>query len=578
MKRSVVSIILLITVLFTMFVPVAAAENELDSFFKDKGLGARYNETTKMYEDTLEAPLTIGVKVSTDTDYTPEASAVYASGAAVPEFDFKATLSMSGIEKAFNDYVAALTEKSKTVDGLNVTGEFTITVLYDEDNDSMVVVPDEYTKDDKALKGFNFGTDTVYEEVSRTVEELANWKQATIVVKIKDGTKVADIKGNAKTSLHNDIVFDLNGVGVKDLNTGHGVSVNFTGYTQIGTVAKIDFTTEGGNPSTAKFKVYEASSGGGRRGGSSSTKPEEEKFTVVFDIDGDVSTVAPIEVSKDGTVDFDKVTYPTKEGYVFDGYYLDSNFTQKAEGVVKITKNTTFYARWKKTEPSGELNTDDHFAYITGYPDGTVRPFNNITREEVATIFYRLLKAEKRNAIAATTNNFSDVEDSRWSNDAISTMTKGGYLVGYEDGTFRPENYITRAEFVTIVSRFNDTVIKEGTPYTDIAGHWAESYIITAAKQGWLEGYSDGTFRPDVNITRADAIQIVNRLLVRSVDKDGISADATQFKDNAKDSKYYYDILEATNSHEFERAEGEYNEKWTKVLTENLIVDKTFAE
>lgn len=575
MKRSVVSIILLITVLFTMFVPVAAEGNELDSFFEGKGLGARYNEATKMYEDTLEAPLTIGVKVSTDTDYTPEASTVYAEGT-VSRFDFRAALSMSGIEKAFNDYVAALTEKSKAVDSLNVAGEFTITVDYDQGNQDMVVVPEKYTNNDKTLTGFDFGADTVYEEVSRDVKAMDNNKRATIVVKIKDGTKVADIKNTAKTSLHKDIVFDLNGVELKALNEDYRVTVNFTGYTQIGTVANIAFKTEGGNPSTATFKVYRPSSGG-RKGGSSS-KAEDEKFTVVFDVDGDVSAVAPIEVSKDGTVDFDKVTYPTKEGYVFDGYYLDSSFTKKAEGVVKITKNTTFYARWKKTEPSGELNTDDHFAYITGYPDGTVRPFNNITREEVATIFYRLLKAEKRNAIAATTNNFSDVEDSRWSNDAISTMTKGRYLVGYEDGTFRPESFITRAEFVTIVARFNDAVIKEGSPYTDIAGHWAESYIITAAKQGWLEGYSDGTFRPDVNITRADAIQIVNRLLVRSVDKDGISADATQFKDNAEGSKYYYDILEATNSHEFERAEGEYNEKWTKVLTENLIVDKTFAE
>lgn len=574
MKKSLLSVALLIAMIAAMIVPASAA-TALDSFFENNGLTARYNETTKQYEDTIDVPLEVVAKKTGSTDeYAAEVTDSRYGSDAAPSFDFKATLSMADVKSTFEKYVNALTGATATaVDTVGITGEMTITVDYDL---TTVVVPDTYTEDSKSLAGFNLGADTVYEEVSRKVENLGNYNRLTVKVKLKDGLTVADIKDSTKSSLHDDIVVNCDGVTITDLNDTHKFIVNFSGYTKLAPYAQINFRTVDGSPVAAAVTVYKKSSGssGGRR----DNTVVDNTVTIVFAVDGNTTEIPSIEVTKNGTVDFDKVTYPTKEGYAFDGYYLDANFTEKATGKVTVTKDTTFYARWKKVEEPGNLNTDDHFAYITGYPDGTIKPFDNITREEVATIFYRLLSEDKRSAIETTSNNFSDVSSDRWSNAAVSTMAKGGYIVGYEDGTFKPEANITRAEFVTIVARFNNVIEKEGTPYIDIAGHWAEDYIITANKQGWIDGYSDGTFKPDTFITRADAIQITNRLLVRYVNKDGVSSDAKQWSDNLESSKYYYDILEATNSHEFERQEDGFNENWTKLIDGSFVTNNTVAD
>ena len=137
---------------------------------------------------------------------------------------------------------------------------------------------------------------------------------------------------------------------------------------------------------------------------------------------------------------------------------------------------------------------------------------------------------------------------------------------------------LTRAEFVTIVARFTEARTTDGDYYRDIDGHWAKGYIQTAADKGWLEGYADGTFRPDEYITRADVIKIMNNMLNRHVDAKGLNEKATQWSDNPEGTSYYYDILEATNSHNFERSAGEAIEKWTELVSKTLIVDKTFAE
>lgn len=300
--------------------------------------------------------------------------------------------------------------------------------------------------------------------------------------------------------------------------------------------------------------------------------------SVVVDVNGKTDVAGPFIVQAGETINFDELAYPTMAGYVFDGFYLDKDFKTKASGEMVITEDMLLYGRWLKTEAPDVLNSEEHLAYIAGYPNLEIRPFNNISREEVATIFYRILKKEKQQEFYAATNSFTDVEDDRWSNEAISTIANGGYIIGYEDGTFRPEDYITRAEFVTIVARFHDMLSTRGTPYHDIAGHWGENYIITAAEQGWVEGYADGTFRPDEYITRADVIQIINRLLVRCVNKEGLHADTRQWIDNYEDSEYYYDILEATNSHDYERQADNYNETWSAILKENLIIDELFYE
>ena len=209
--------------------------------------------------------------------------------------------------------------------------------------------------------------------------------------------------------------------------------------------------------------------------------------------------------------------------------------------------------------------TDEHFAYIIGYPDRTVRPENNISREEVATIFYRLMTDEYRAQIASTTNDFADIEADRWSNKAISTMANGGYIVGYE-GKFNPEAPITRAEFVTIAARFLNSENDVKTTFTDIKGHWAEKYINITSDALWISGYEDNTFRPDNYITRAEAMTIFNRILCRRVDSEGTIEGTLYFQDVSDTDWFVYEVLEATNSHKCETPEGEVYENWIEIL------------
>ena len=216
------------------------------------------------------------------------------------------------------------------------------------------------------------------------------------------------------------------------------------------------------------------------------------------------------------------------------------------------------------------LDTENHYGYIVGYDDGTVRPNGKITRAEVATIFFRLLTDESRDAYWCQTNDFSDVSASDWFNNAISTLTNAGILDGYEDGTFRPNGNITRAEFATIAVRFFDLTYEGEDLFPDISDHWARDYINQAAAAGFVNGYEDGTFRPNNAITRAEAVTLVNRTLERKPHKAHLLADMIQWPDNMDQTTWYYaDIQEATNSHEYymtTREQGEEYEIWTELL------------
>ena len=216
------------------------------------------------------------------------------------------------------------------------------------------------------------------------------------------------------------------------------------------------------------------------------------------------------------------------------------------------------------------LDTENHYGYIVGYDDGTVRPNGKITRAEVATIFFRLLTDESRDAYWCQTNDFSDVSASDWYNNAISTLTNAGILDGYEDGTFRPNGNITRAEFATIAVRFFDLTYEGEDLFPDISDHWARDYINQAAAAGFVNGYEDGTFRPNNAITRAEAVTLVNRTLERKPHKAHLLADMIQWPDNMDQTTWYYaDIQEATNSHEYYMTtseQGEEYEIWTEIL------------
>ena len=211
------------------------------------------------------------------------------------------------------------------------------------------------------------------------------------------------------------------------------------------------------------------------------------------------------------------------------------------------------------------LNLDDHDAYVQGYPDGRVKPQNNITRAEVATIFYRLLTDDARDYYYSTDSGFSDVKPGDWYNTAVSTMVQAGILNGYSDGTFKPNASITRAEFATIAARFLSNPYSLKDRFTDTEGHWAEVYINRAAEVGWINGYTDGSFKPDQAITRAEAVTLVNNVLGRAPHADYMLDDMVTWPDNPKSAWFYEDIQEATNSHDYRWSSGKRYEIWTSL-------------
>ena len=293
---------------------------------------------------------------------------------------------------------------------------------------------------------------------------------------------------------------------------------------------------------------------------------EENGYLVSYDLNGGEpaeNEEYEEEIVAEGTSIALKAA-PSKDGYVFAGW-SDGDTTYNAGDAVVVDRAMTFTAQWKL---EGEeiiagtaglltvagLGTDDHIAYVYGYPDGTVRPNGTITRAEVTTIFYRLLTNARRDEIFTSENSFRDVDSSMWYNKAASSMAAGGYIQGYADGTFGANKPITRAEFVCLAARFA-TKTTGFASYTDVDnGHWAARSIAICASNGWVQGYEDGTFRPDQPITRAEAMTIINRMLGRGVSKGYVCKGAARFTDNDPGSWYYYEILEATNDHEYRNA------------------------
>ncbi len=310
---------------------------------------------------------------------------------------------------------------------------------------------------------------------------------------------------------------------------------------------------------------YTANGGGSPGGGRVNTS-----YTLTYESNG--GTEYKDEEHRSGTtVKLDKV--PKKEGFIFDGWHTDKA-CEKDATEIKMTSDKTVYANWIEDngaagnghETPSSLNGEDHFAYVIGYPDDTVRPHNNITRAEVATIFFRLIKDEVRSANLAEENSFNDVSAEEWYNTAISTMEKLGIVNGRDNNNFVPNDYITRAEFAAICARFDDTEYTVTDEFTDVAGHWAEDEIHEAAAHGWIKGYDDNTFKPDRFITRAEAMTMINRVLNRVPENaDDLLADMVKWPDNSDVNAWYYlPIQEATNSHDFDKKNNIY-EKWTAI-------------
>ncbi len=269
---------------------------------------------------------------------------------------------------------------------------------------------------------------------------------------------------------------------------------------------------------------------------------------------------------------------PTKEGYTFSGWKIGNadaeNFKMPAHDVViegTFAKNSSGGGHHRRPTvtipddvPTG-LNGNDHYAYIVGYPDKTVRPQNGITRAEVATIFFRLLTDETRDANSTKSNSYSDVAAGAWYNHAVSTLSAMGIVKG-SNGKFNPNAPITRAEFAAIAARFDDKANTTTADFSDIASHWAKNEISAASNNGWITGYPDGTFRPDNKITRAEAMTLVNRVLKRLPEtEEDLHDDMIKWSDNSDVSQWFYlDVQEATNSHYYQTKENQF-EKWTKL-------------
>lgn len=236
------------------------------------------------------------------------------------------------------------------------------------------------------------------------------------------------------------------------------------------------------------------------------------------------------------------------------------------------SKTVNLYAIWEETAVTPSLNKEDHIAYIEGYPDGSVGPMYNISREETAAIYFRLLDDTTREYYWSQTHSFDDVEQSRWSNIAIATLANAGIVEGRTQTQFEPDAPITRAEYASIAARFDSEPYSgSDSKFPDTVGHWAEEYINRAAARGWIIGDSDGNFRPDDYITRAEAVTLINRVLERNPKlKENLHNSMITFTDNLDETAWFYiDIQEAANSHEYVRNE-DGTETWTNVDNSDL--------
>lgn len=277
---------------------------------------------------------------------------------------------------------------------------------------------------------------------------------------------------------------------------------------------------------------------------------------------------------------------PEKRGYKF----IEWNTRPDGSGMsftgdTVVYEDMTVYAIYKKdrryddeSETADEepmLNINDHYQYMVGYKDATFRPNNNMTREEVAVMFSRLMVRRPIKGHIYN-HNFKDLSNTRWSATAISYMNELGLIKGYPDGTFKPEKSITRAEFAAMATRFANLFGGGLQGFVDVPyTHWANDVIAKAASAGWVSGYPDGTFKPENKITRAEVVSITNRMLTRRADKDFITKhrSAILWFTDTPTHWAFYDIVEACNGHDYTR-QGTIEENWLNVNLKTFVYDK----
>lgn len=336
---------------------------------------------------------------------------------------------------------------------------------------------------------------------------------------------------------------------IKDYRATHHVNVNRTLSKLTGTAIQ-PYRGVDGKPVYTILSVYY----------------DLDFHTLTFDTMGG-SKIAPETVRHGLTVA--KPKDPVNGGYIFDGWYTDKTFRHRYDFSTPLTEDITIYAKWflvvlpgvtvKKNTP--KLNTSDHFAYVQGYPDGTVKPAGNITRAETAAILFRLMDDASRKTYYSTKSGFRDVASGSWYNTYVATLNNAGVITDSSNGYFRPNEAITRAELAAMLAKFSETT-GAANYFNDVsAKYWAANAIAICAKLGWINGYPDGTFRPDKNVTRAELMAMINRATGRAPKSaDAFLPGMKTWIDNTSDKWYYLDVQEATNSHSY-TVKG--SETWT---------------
>ena len=341
---------------------------------------------------------------------------------------------------------------------------------------------------------------------------------------------------------------------IKDYRATHHVNVNRTLSKLTGTAIQ-PYMGVDGKPVYTILSVYY----------------DLDFHTLTFDTMGG-SKIAPETVRHGLTVA--KPKDPVNGGYIFDGWYTDKTFRHRYDFSTPLTEDITIYAKWflivlpgvtvKKNTP--KLNTADHFAYVQGYPDGTVKPAGNITRAETAAILFRLMDDASRKTYYSTKSGFRDVASGSWYNTYVATLNNAGVITDSSNGYFRPNEAITRAELAAMLAKFSETT-GAANYFNDVsAKYWAANAIAICAKLGWITGYPDGTFRPDKNVTRAELMAMINRATGRAPKSaDAFLPGMKTWSDNTTDKWYYLDVQEATNSHSY-TVKG--SETWTALTSD----------
>ena len=432
----------------------------------------------------------------------------------------------------------------------------------------------------------------------------ASTSELTVTFDVTNAPTVSSLKSDTALSQLDDLFVVLSGVSLPSgLSSGEQLTVmaqltapsyiELTDSTAPDNSAyankaygKLNFASNASAASVTYTPAYIPPTTGGSGGGKRPNTTLPANVPVIkANADGKV-TNAPIYANGGKYfLNIDNISIPGKENFAFEGWYTDPYFSNHVSGTIQVDQDMNLYARYINLKAPEQLISEDHMAYISGYPDGTIQPESNITREEVISAFYRLLKPEFKATIETETNSFPDVAADRWSNKAVSTMANGGFIVGDANGNFNPSSPITRAEFVTIANKFlgSDIAVPDMNQFSDISGHWAEKAILAAANGAyWISGYSDGTFRPNNYITRAEAMTIINKMLVRY--GDTTANNAKVWPDVSAADWFYSQIIEATTDNLYERMGNGWQEKWispeapkTETEPEPAEEDKTDA-